>query len=741
MQLVQYVHPSRLQLMRSLLPSVMILAALSAPAVGHNGRLAIAPAADGIVVDGDLSEWPESLPSYPITTTAFGEPPTGPEDLSASFRVAYSAADDRLFFAVEVVDDAAIVPEQANWDQADGCEIYIDPSHGMGAAVKMALYGQSHSMQGNLALGTTHGVEARRRPGHHTYEWWVDVGQLRTARPIQMQAGIDLAFDVVVSDRDPDGSFTWLSWGPDPYKLEARGRLGDLLTVADDDMGEAVSGAVRVMAGTVQRVKDEARATATFLTFLAGALLAVTLLHLLLFAFQRESRTNLYYAVFTGVSGLTLALAYVLPQARLNSVAADVWLIVIYAASLLLLYAQFHGGPTRAGKLLLLWLVYAAVVRTFLPAGWPVDSPYGALFWALSAAAYMALVAALMTIAGLVFGAVSRRRDGAWSVGISFLLFAACAGFVLYRLTQQEPLHPLLLAGILLPLAAMSYRLARSVAGVHRDLARRYDEVEALSEQLREQNRELELANIKIREQAHQVEEANRLKSDFLARMSHDLRTPLNAIIGYTRILLRRLQGEIDPRQYRNLENTRISADNLLALINDILDLSRIESGRTELQVAEVDVGQLATECAAAVESLVPEGVDLVTELNGSAGVRTDGDRLRRVLMNLLGNAVKYTESGSITLRLKPLPDGVELAVADTGVGIPAEDLPHIFDEFRQVERKDKKREGSGLGLAIAWRSVDMLGGTLTADSIVGEGSTFTVRVPRELPEVESEPA
>ena len=733
--------------------SILVVALLWAgAALAHNGRLALAPSAEGIVVDGDLSDWPEHLPRYPITNPAFGEPPTDAEDLTATFRVAYSETDNRLLVAIEVVDESVVdtavqdLGQPGDWDDTDGCEVYLDVSHGRGSAYQLSLYGHTPAVTGSYGnmpeRSELFQVESFRRPGRQTYEWWIDVGQLGD-RQTRLERGTDLAFDIVVADRDADGSFTWLSWGPDALKLAAaRQRLGDLLVVGGGaTLGEAIADAGDIFGATMQRAEREARSEAVFLTFLAGALLAVTLLHLMLYAFQRQSPANLYYAVFTGVTAVSISLAYLLPSASLTAgtfnQVLQLWFVVVYAASLLLLYSQFHGRVTRSGKWLLAWLAYAAVARFFLGGGWPAESSLGWLYWLLAAFGYGALVASFITIGGLVFGAVSRRREGAWSVGVSFLLFAWCAGIVVYRLMNDQPLHPMLLAAILLPLAAMSYRLARTVAGVHSDLARRYEEVESLSAQLRDQNRVLELANIKIREQSHQVEAANRLKSDFLARMSHDLRTPLNAIIGYTRILLRRLQGDIDPRQYRNLDNIRISADNLLALINDILDLSRIESGRTELTVDDVDVRQLAVECAAAVESLVPASVELVTELNGVATVRTDGDRLRRVLMNLLGNAVKYTEAGRITLGLRPEDDGVELTVADTGVGIPAGDLPHIFDEFRQVERKDKKREGSGLGLAIASRSVAMLGGTIEAASIVGEGSTFTVRVPAEIPEEE----
>jgi signal transduction histidine kinase len=228
-----------------------------------------------------------------------------------------------------------------------------------------------------------------------------------------------------------------------------------------------------------------------------------------------------------------------------------------------------------------------------------------------------------------------------------------------------------------------------------------------------------------------QLEQASANKSQFLRRMSHDLRSPMNAIIGYTRLVLRRARALLDERQVRNLENIETSSHNLLNLINDILDLSRIEAGRIEVNLQDINPCTLANECADALESIVKESVVLRRDLADVGSINSDVDRLRQVVMNLLGNATKFTESGSITLSLKRVDEDVELCVADTGIGIPADDLPHIFDEFRQVERQGGEgAEGTGLGLAIARKTVDLLGGHISATSEVGVGTTFTVRLP-----------
>ena len=233
-----------------------------------------------------------------------------------------------------------------------------------------------------------------------------------------------------------------------------------------------------------------------------------------------------------------------------------------------------------------------------------------------------------------------------------------------------------------------------------------------------------------LEEQNREIQENTRRKSDFLARMSHDLRTPMNAIIGYTRLLLRKAQDKLDERQLRNLENIDTSAHNLLNLINEILDLSRVEAGRIEVQPQPVDFQQLATECVAAIEPLIQAEVQLIQNIEAVPTLRTDGEILRKVLMNLLGNAVKFTDAGSITVSVKSVEDQVEISVADTGMGIPSEDLPYIFEEFRQVERQGStEKEGTGLGLAIARKSVELLGGTIIAESEVDKGATFTLRI------------
>ena len=264
----------------------------------------------------------------------------------------------------------------------------------------------------------------------------------------------------------------------------------------------------------------------------------------------------------------------------------------------------------------------------------------------------------------------------------------------------------------------------------HLSLSRLTRELETKSTALEEKNQSLNEANEALVVANQKIQEVSRYKSEFLARMSHDLRTPMNAIIGYTRILLRRTREVLEERHYRNLENIEISANHLLNLINDILDLSKIEAGRMEIQFQDVDLQQLVEECAMALSSLLRDGVQLERQLEDVEPLRTDPNLLRRVLMNLLSNAVKFTEQGRIDLRLRSIEGDLEVVVADTGPGIPAAELPHIFDEFHRVEGGKKGGpEGTGLGLAIARKSVNLLGGRLAVESQTGRGTKFTLTI------------
>ena len=237
-----------------------------------------------------------------------------------------------------------------------------------------------------------------------------------------------------------------------------------------------------------------------------------------------------------------------------------------------------------------------------------------------------------------------------------------------------------------------------------------------------------------IQDKTQQLEIANRHKSEFLANMSHELRTPLNAVIGFSEVLLERMFGEINPKQEEYLNDILSSGKHLLSLINDILDLSKIEAGRMELEAQPFDLPSALDNALTLIrERAARHSIGLEVHVDPRIGeVVADERKIKQVLLNLLSNAVKFTpEGGKITMSAALNGDAVAVSVADTGIGIAAEDQEAVFEEFRQVgDDYARKREGTGLGLALARRLVELHGGTLSLASELGKGSTFTFTIP-----------
>ncbi len=239
-----------------------------------------------------------------------------------------------------------------------------------------------------------------------------------------------------------------------------------------------------------------------------------------------------------------------------------------------------------------------------------------------------------------------------------------------------------------------------------------------------------------------QLERANRLKSEFLASVSHELRTPMNAIIGYTKLMLDGLDGELTEQQQADLTRVAQAAENLLGLINGILDLAKIEAGRMELNAEELDMRELVGE---ALELMKPsadaKSLRLVMDVPADLPPAwADRARVRQVLVNLLGNAVKFTDSGGVTVAVSSAEGWLTTTVRDTGVGMPKEALSYVFDEFRQADSSTTRRYGgTGLGLAISKRLIALHGGSIWADSAPGEGSVFSFTLPVRVRPASSE--
>jgi signal transduction histidine kinase/CheY-like chemotaxis protein len=276
--------------------------------------------------------------------------------------------------------------------------------------------------------------------------------------------------------------------------------------------------------------------------------------------------------------------------------------------------------------------------------------------------------------------------------------------------------------------------LAQRLEHQNRELDAQKHELSAQADELVEQNTELGM-------QKRQVDEASRLKSAFLSNMSHELRTPLNSVIALSGVLGRRLADKIGADEYGYLEVIERNGKNLLALINDILDLQRIEAGREELSVSRFAVRDLASELVAMLETQAQaKGIALLNNVPADLPLMTsDPVKCRHILQNLVGNAVKFTEQGQVSITAEVVQAGgraseIRIAVSDTGIGIAADALAYIFEEFRQADDSTSRQYGgTGLGLSIAQKYAHFLGGGITVESVPGQGSTFTVWLPLVL--------
>ena len=241
-----------------------------------------------------------------------------------------------------------------------------------------------------------------------------------------------------------------------------------------------------------------------------------------------------------------------------------------------------------------------------------------------------------------------------------------------------------------------------------------------------------------IEEKGRQLEEASRHKSEFLANMSHELRTPLNAVLGYAELMQDGIYGELSEQVREILDRIQQNGRHLLGLINDVLDLSKIEAGQLTLSLADYSMRALVLDVVSATEGLASDKnltfeAHVPKDLHNGHG---DEQRIRQVLVNLVSNAIKFTEAGSVTIRVREDGDRFLVAIIDTGVGIAPDDQHHIFEEFQQLDSSSTRKEGgTGLGLAIAKRIVELHGGSIWVESELGQGSTFSFTLPMSVKE------
>ncbi len=322
-----------------------------------------------------------------------------------------------------------------------------------------------------------------------------------------------------------------------------------------------------------------------------------------------------------------------------------------------------------------------------------------------------------------------KPASGLYLAAMIFIMYlVAMTLFPVYRRYDTTTLvfEALFVAGYLVLISVVAFYAKRTV-DAHREEAEKSTVA-------------LEHANQQLRQRMLDLARSDRYKSEFLHMVSHELRTPLNSIIGFSDLMLKGLEGPISPAQREDLESIHRSGRYLLAIVNDILDMAKIQSGDLRLSPERCDVASLARESA---EVLVPaySSKGLSLEISGPSGqtvplmVEADPSRIRQVFFNLLSNAVKFTDHGGVRVMFSQENGHIICSVSDTGRGIPSDRIEEVFDPFKQVDASsNRKNTGTGLGLPISKRLVELHGGTIRVRSQVGRGTTFEFTIPRNLP-------
>jgi signal transduction histidine kinase len=276
-------------------------------------------------------------------------------------------------------------------------------------------------------------------------------------------------------------------------------------------------------------------------------------------------------------------------------------------------------------------------------------------------------------------------------------------------------------------------RQSRDLLLAMSDLRRREDELAELNSELEDTNRGVMALYAELEDRAERLRQADQIKSRFLSHISHEVRTPLNSIMALSRMLLDRMDGDLSAEQEKQVDLINKSANTLIELVNDLLDLTKVEAGKVDVSVSEFTVDQLFGALRGALKPLVRPGIDLIfSSAPGLPTLSTDEGKIAQILRNLISNAIKFTEAGEIRVNAAVSNEWMFFSVSDTGVGIAPDDHECIFDEFTQVKHPLQRRvKGTGLGLPISRRLAQALGGDIDVKSDLGAGSTFTLTVPR----------
>ena len=497
---------------------------------------------------------------------------------------------------------------------------------------------------------------------------------------------------------------------------------------------------------------------------IAAFLAPFALLHLLIFSLDRQNRTALCFSIFTTLAALLAWYFLAGFGGSFREFGIKVWLIQdLQVAGLGLLYSLYFPRIPKRFWWGFAWAALLGLAGLLIPG---VFSKLGQTLllqqWLLLLPVLSVSIALLLETLRVVVRALWKRQDGARIVGAGFAVFMLALPVMLLQVVPGGRLWsytgdlgfslslPCAVV-VLVPFAAV--HLARQFASTNRKLKQAKEAAESASEALAAKNLQLEAARKDAEEHREAADVANRAKSQFLANMSHELRTPLNAIIGYSEMMEEEAPEVGAASMVPDLQKIHGAARHQLALINDILDLSKIEAGKMTLFVEEFDVARLVNEVTATVQPLVAKKQNkLEVECPAEVGtMRSDQTKVRQVLFNLLSNACKFTERGVIKLEVRsqksevrtvPLisdfrpPTSVIFSVTDTGIGMTPEQMSRLFQAFSQAEAStQQKYGGTGLGLAISRKFCQMMGGDIVVQSEAGKGSTFTVSLPAVAPE------
>jgi len=533
----------------------------------------------------------------------------------------------------------------------------------------------------------------------------------------------------------------------------------------------------------------------------AGILAPFAVLSLLIFGFDRRRTMALYYALFVALAAVTCWILLTLPARGLGGVALMLWLVcATVVACLRLVYSICDRKTPRQ-----FWVFFAWMMGVTLVVCVPGGAVQVVLNWESKTALRLAFLGPVLLMelemVRVVVRGLCRGQPGAWLLGLGvlpaatvFLLlgFEALAGLdwtswlVAHHYLSAQWVDFSGLAGWLLLTVCTAIYLARQFAVTTQGLERAQTRIETQNQELNASNRDLAETNAQLETARQHTEEArksaetlrqaaeeakasadaaNQAKSQFLANMSHELRTPLNAIIGYSEMLQETAEDLGTKDFIPDLQKIRGAGKHLLTLINDILDLSKVEAGKMTLYIEQFDVARMIQDVATTVQPLVSQNANrLEVECSDGIGaIQADLTKVRQTLFNLLSNAAKFTRKGTIRLSVSRVPSAaletrpasadaqrstfnvqrstpnqqhstIQFQVSDTGIGMTPNQMTNLFQAFGQADASTtRKFGGTGLGLAISRRFCRLMGGDLTVQSTPGRGSTFTVTLPAEV--------